>query len=256
MPRPRRIAPAGVCFHVLNRGNSRRKLFRKENDYARFLAIVTEAAGRFDVDLFSWCLMPNQWHLVLRPRNDTALSRFMAWITITHVRRHHVQHALTRGRLYRGRYKSFPVEDDEYFLLLCRYVLANPLRANLVKRAERWRWSSLRDELRQPAKARVTTRRDADATPVLAEWPVKRPANWAQRVNASLTDDEEKELEESFRRDRPLGSLQWSKRLAKRLDLRQKLNPIGRPVKPLKSLSKRQVRRRKKMRTGRKVTPF
>jgi putative transposase len=85
--------------------------------------------------------MSNHWHLVVRPRTDVALGRLMGWVGVTHVRRH-LEHYHRRGagHLYRGRYKSFPVAEDGYFLALCRYVEANPLRAKLVKRANQWRW--------------------------------------------------------------------------------------------------------------------
>ena len=143
MPRPLRIIEANQIYHVLNRGNRRMTIFRKPQDYQAFLDCITEAMGRFRVDLLAWCIMPNHWHLVLRPRGDDQLQRFMSWLTVTHVRRHHERHGGGSGHLYQGRYKHFCVQQDDYFLTLCRYVEANPLRARLVERAERWPWSSL-----------------------------------------------------------------------------------------------------------------
>ena len=58
--------------------------------------------------------------------------------------RWHVAHGTVgRGHLYQGRFKSFPVEEDEHFFWLCRYVERNALTANVVPRAEDWRWGSL-----------------------------------------------------------------------------------------------------------------
>src|ERR1041384_2394181 len=121
MPRaPRNIEP-DICYHILNRGNGRQHLFFKPQDYQAFLDILGEALKRYDVELLCWCLMPNHWHLVLRPRSKKALARFMLFLTVTHVRRHHKHHRADPGHLYQGRYKSFPVEEDDYFLALCRY---------------------------------------------------------------------------------------------------------------------------------------
>jgi putative transposase len=237
MPRPLRIAPAGLCFHVLNRGNNRQPLFRKDKDYQAFLAILQQAVERFDVDLFCWCLMPNHWHLVLRPRSHSALSRFMAWLSLTHVRRHHGHYSSFSGHLYQGRFKSFPVEEDEYFLSLCRYIQANPLRAKMVARAENWRWSSLRQQLKDG---------EINPSPALTEWPVDRPADWIGVVNTSPSGEEVAPITSSLRRDCPLGSMRWSRRLASRLKLHQTLRSPGRPRKAMSSLSPRQRQRRMK----------
>src|SRR5437016_5607676 len=107
---PRRIV-AGLSYHVLNRGNGRRALFGKDADFLAFLKILREALGRFDVDLLAWCLMGNHWHLLLRPRAAAALSHMLAWVTVTHARRHHKHYPNPgSGHLYQGRFKSFAVQ--------------------------------------------------------------------------------------------------------------------------------------------------
>ena len=138
---------------MLNRRVGRMCIFDKDDDYAAFLQVLDEAAQRTPMPLFSYCLMPNHWHLVLRPRKDGDLSRYMQWLTTTHMRRWHAYRG-TRGTgpLYQGRYKSFPVQNDRHFLTVCRYVERNPLRARLVRRAENWRWSSLALRLKKKAK--------------------------------------------------------------------------------------------------------
>src|SRR4051794_15467912 len=130
MPRTARAVEAGLIYHVLNRGNGRMTLFRKPQDFDAFERILAEGLTRYAVDLLTWCLMGNHWHLVLRPRSDEALGRFIGWVGVTHVRRHHAHyHTSGGGHLYQGRFKSFPVADDAHFLTLCRYVEANALRA-------------------------------------------------------------------------------------------------------------------------------
>ena len=126
MPRTARVAPGGYVFHVLNRGNGRMNLFHKDADFFAFERILAEGIKRYPVDLLSYCLMTNHWHLVLRPRADDGLGRLMGWVCVTHVRRHHEHyHSRGGGHLYQGRFKSFPVQEDRHFLMLCRYVEAN-----------------------------------------------------------------------------------------------------------------------------------
>ena len=82
--------------------------------------------------------------MVVCPKTDESLGRWMGWVGVTHVRRHHEHyHSRGGGHLYQGRFKSFPVAEDDYFLTLCRYVEANPLLAGMVERSEQWQWSGL-----------------------------------------------------------------------------------------------------------------
>lgn len=82
--------------------------------------------------------------MVLWPTADGELGNFVQCLTKTHVRRWHLyRQSVGTGHLYQGTYKSFPIQDDEHFIAVCRYVEQNPLRARLVERAEDWQWSSL-----------------------------------------------------------------------------------------------------------------
>ena len=136
MPRTNRIAPGGWVFHVLNRGNARGEIFEDDGDYRAFEALVRETCARFRMRLLAYSLMPNHWHQVVWPREDGDLGRYMQRLTTTHVRRWHLhRHSVGYGHLYQGLYKSFPVQQDDHCLTVCRYVERNALRANLVKRA-------------------------------------------------------------------------------------------------------------------------
>ena len=224
MPRRGRSAPGGRAYHVLNRGNGRRTLFRKEADYAAFERILEQAVERVPMRVLGWCLMPNHWHLVLWPSADGQLSEFMRWLTVTHAQRLHAHRRDgAGGHVYQGRFKSFPVQEDHHFLVLMRYVERNALKANLVRRAEDWRWSSLWRRERGDAAQRA----------VLSEWPVPRPANWLRIVNAEQDEAEERAVQASIDRSRPLGAAAWLARTVAELGLQWTLRPRGRPrVRP------------------------
>lgn len=226
MPRTNRIAPGGWAFHALNRGNARMEIFSKDADFRAFEAILRETSERFAMRLLSYCLMPNHWHLVLWPHNDGDLGRFMQRLTTTHVRRWHLhRHTVGHGHLYQGLYKSFPIQQDEHFLTVCRYVERNALRANLVRRAEDWPWSSLALWQQTPAE------RARQQRPILPDWPVDRPRQWLQLVNQAQSPAEEEALRRAVQRGRPFGSEIWQKRAATRLGLQSTLRPRGRPRK-------------------------
>ncbi len=218
MPRPLRAIEAGLIYHVLNRGNGRMRLFHQDPDYAAFERVLAEGLQRHPVQLLTYCLMPNHWHLVMCPGKDAALGNLMRWIGVTHVRRHH-EHYHTRGggHLYQGRFKSFPVEEDRHFLTVCRYVEANARRAGLVRRAEDWPWGG------------TWARRQPDKPFRLARWPVDRPGNWTTLIDEDQNSDEIERLRTSVNRGRPFGEESWVMKTAARLGLTPSLRGRGRP---------------------------
>ncbi len=207
-----------MVYHVLNRGNGRMRIFHKPGDFEAFERVLAEGLQRYPVELFTYGLMPNHWHLVMRPKSDDSLGRLMSWVGVTHVRRYHEHyHSRGGGHLYQGRFKSFPVAEDDYFLTLCRYVEANALRARLVERAEEWQWSGLWRR----------TRNESDLP--LTEWPVKRSRNWMAWVNRGLNDEQLDGLRTSVQRGRPFGPETWVRQTADRLGLEFTLRGPGRP---------------------------
>ncbi len=139
MPRRPRNASGGLAYHVLNRRVGRLPLFEKPADYAAFEKILHEANKRTGIRIAACCLMTIHWHLLLWPQRDGELSEVMRWVTVTHTQRWHAhRHTSGSGPVYQGRFKAFPVETDERFLTVARYVERNAVRAKLVARAEEW----------------------------------------------------------------------------------------------------------------------
>jgi putative transposase len=222
MPRQKRIDEAGAIYHVINRGNARQKIFLKHEDYEAFIGILSEGLEKYPVELFAFTLMPNHWHLVLRPSKDGQMGKLLRWITATHSLRYHA-HYQTRGEghIYQSRFKSFPVQDDSHFYVLCRYVERNPVRANLVKRAEEWRYGSL-FRWNQPVEP---------SPRILSRWPIPRLANWNDRVNEPLSESELSAIRTSVNRGRPYGDEQWTEEVAEKHGIWFTLRPVGRPRK-------------------------
>jgi hypothetical protein len=123
------------------------------------------------------------------------------------------KHYGSSGHVWQGRFKAFPIEQDEHFLTVVRYVERNPLRANLVPKAEDWRWSSLAEP------------------PWLDPGPCRRPADWREYVNRPLTLAETERLRQSVQRGTPYGRAEWMEQTAARLGLEASLRPRGRPRK-------------------------
>ena len=218
MPRRLRISTGGIVYHVLNRRTGRLPLFRTKADFVAFERTLSEAIEWTAIRIAAYTLMPNHWHLLVWPRSDRELSEVMHWLTLTHTQRWHAFHGTSgTGPLYQGRFKSFPVQTDEHFLTVARYVERNARRAKLVRVAEDWRWSSL------------WQRQSHDATVPLCEWPVPRPRNWVRYVNQAETPHDLEGLRRSVKRGCPFGTERWQVRTAKQLGLESTLRPRGRP---------------------------
>ena len=169
--------------------------------------------------VLAYCLMPNHFHLVLWPTKDGDLSRWMQWLLTAHVRRYH-QHYHSSGHVWQGRFKAFPIQADEHLLTVLRYVERNALRAELVRKVELWRWSSLATGLLEAPPA------------FLHPGPVARPKNWLAYVQQPLTPAELARVRQSIMRGTPYGDDGWRKRTATKLGLEASLRPRGRPRKP------------------------
>jgi putative transposase len=196
------------------------RLFAKDADYAAFERILEQTLETRPMRVAAYCLMPNHWHLVLWPERTGDLAAFMQKLTITHARNwQEHRHRVGYGHLYQGRYKSFPVEGDEHFYQLVRYVERNALRAGLVERADQWRWSSLWRRMHGTPEQQA----------LLSKWPVPLPRDWLRYVNRPQSQAELDALRRSVQRGQPYGGDRWAKATAKKLGLESTFRPRGRP---------------------------
>jgi len=217
VPRYARPVSAGLCTHVVTRGNARATVFHSEHDYANFKNLMKAAQERVCIEIFAWCLMPNHLHFVVRPRTDDDLPRWMHWLLTTHAQRHRILH-VTTGHIWQGRYKSFPIQTDGHLVKVLRYVERNPVRAGLVASSRDWRWSSVSE--RWPPGERPE---------LLAEAPVPLPTPWIDWVDTPITDDELASIRTSVQRGRPWGDPAWARGTTERIGLRSTLRSRGRP---------------------------
>jgi len=140
MARLARLVIPDVPHHVTQRGNRRQPVFFSDEDYAAYRDLVTEACAAHGVHCLAWCLMPNHVHLILTPRDEDGLRAALADAHRRYSRRINFAHGWT-GYLWQGRFASYPM-DEAHLMTAIRYVELNPVKAQLVARAEDWPWSS------------------------------------------------------------------------------------------------------------------
>lgn len=149
MARPLRIEFAGALYHVTSRGNGRQKIFLDDQDNRKFLELLEKTVERFNWVCHAFCLMVNHYHLMIETP-DANLSQGMHHLNATFSQAHNKRHA-TVGHLLQGRFKAIVVDRESYLMELARYVVLNPVRAEMVARPEDWPWSSYRATVGLPA---------------------------------------------------------------------------------------------------------
>ena len=217
MPRIARGETVGGIYHIINRGNMRMQVFDDADDYEYFLELLEKACKRENVEIHAYCLMPNHFHLLLVPKVEKSLSRFMQWVMTSHVRYYHKKNK-TSGHIWQGRYKSFIVEKESYYITLMRYIEANALRAKLTRKAQDWNYGSLQE-------------RTGNSRKLLTQPYIKLDEDWVEYVNTPMKEGELHTIRNSVNRQAPLGEEEWQLEMAKKYGLLSTLRKRGRPSK-------------------------
>jgi putative transposase len=140
MARPLRIEYPGALYHITSRGNGRQEIFKDDEDRETLLDILASTIKRYNWLCHAYCLMDTHYHLIVETP-EANLSSGMRQLNGVYTQRYNRRHKVL-GHLFQGRYKAILVEKENYLLELCRYVMLNPVRAEMVRRPEDWRWSS------------------------------------------------------------------------------------------------------------------
>ncbi|MEJ5167241.1 MAG: transposase, partial [Thermoanaerobaculia bacterium] len=141
MARPLRIEYPGALYHITSRGNAKEKIFLDDKDYYLFLKCLDLTSKRYNFLIYSFCLMPNHYHLLLETPEGN-LSKIMRQLNGVYTQKFNKKYGRV-GHIFQGRYKAILVEKERYLLELIRYINLNPVRAGLAEDPLEWKWSSL-----------------------------------------------------------------------------------------------------------------
>lgn len=140
MPRGKRTKSETGIYHVMNRGANRQEIFHDKEDFQRFLDTIVRYKKSSEMKVYSWCLMNNHFHLLLKEGKEN-LSDTMKRIGLSFVQYYHAKYGTT-GPLCQDRFKSENVESEKYLLTVVRYIHQNPVKAGMIHCADDWKWSS------------------------------------------------------------------------------------------------------------------
>ncbi|NOR81606.1 MAG: addiction module toxin RelE [Methyloprofundus sp.] len=140
MARPLRIEYAGALYHVTSRGDRCENIYHDDNDRLIWLDVFSQVCSRFNWCCHAWCLMDNHYHLVIETLEGN-LSQGMRQLNGVYTQKVNRKHGRV-GHVFQGRYKAILIEKEAHLLELARYVVLNPVRANIINNVHDWQWSS------------------------------------------------------------------------------------------------------------------
>jgi putative transposase len=141
MARRLRLFIPNIPCHIIQRGNNKTRIFHENNDCLFFIETLLEARLKYPCKIYSYCLMPNHFHLIINPQSIGNVSLFMKLVGGKYVRYFNKKYDRT-GTLWENRFRSFIIGEESYFIRCLRYVETNPARAGLVKIPESCKWTS------------------------------------------------------------------------------------------------------------------
>ena len=132
-----------ACYHVMNRGHNRERIFGDDDDRRHFLGLLARYRERFGLRLYHYCLMTNHFHVLVQLERPADLSRWLSGMLRAYVHYFNRRYRFV-GHLWQGRFKSPAIQCEGYLLSCGRYIERNPLEAGLVTEPWQYAWSSCR----------------------------------------------------------------------------------------------------------------
>jgi len=146
MPTGPRFVLEHVCYHIITRGNQKQQIFLEPGDFSEFIRRLRRYKRKYGFSLYGYCLMTNHLHIIGEPKDSQGLAKFMQGLLRSYTSYFNKKYRKT-GHLWEGRFKSKIVVKDSYLVDCIHYIELNPVRANMVKTAGEYLWSSHKERM-------------------------------------------------------------------------------------------------------------
>lgn len=214
MPRIARIVVVDYPHHVIQRGNRKQQVFFKDSDYQNYLRLLKEHSSKHHLKIVAYCLMPNHVHLIIIPMKSNSLSKAIGGTHQKYTKAINSREDWC-GYLWQGRFSSY-VLDENYLYTAVRYILFNPVKARMVKKAEDYQWSSVRHHMR---KENINFVEDEVLNGMITDWKLF--------LEEESLESDVKLLKKHANTGRPLGGNVFLEKLEKKLGISLKKKKPG-----------------------------
>ncbi|MBD3380079.1 MAG: hypothetical protein GF408_06430 [Candidatus Omnitrophica bacterium] len=141
MSRTKRILIDNSYYHIINRGNRKKEIFKHGSDYRHFLSLLKKAKKKHKVKINAYCLMPNHIHIIAYIREAKTISSLMHYVSRNYASYFNSRYEKV-GHLWQSRFKSYPLLTEEYLIHVANYIEINPVKAKIVDDPSKYTWSS------------------------------------------------------------------------------------------------------------------
>ena len=201
MARIARVIVPDYPHHIVQRGNRRQDVFFQEDDYHHYLKLISYWCKKEGVEIWSYCLMSNHVHLIVKPQANSNLSRAIGETHRRYTQRINLRENW-RGYLWQGRFSSFPM-DEPYWLSAAAYVELNPVKTGMVNMPWDYRWSSVHAYL------------SGESNDILTLNPLRNQVkDWKTFLKLRMKNNTSAEFESHERTGRPMGNERFIKRIS------------------------------------------
>ena len=217
MPRIARAVAAGFPHHITQRGNYRQTVFEKKGDYILYLEWLKDYSQKYSLKIWAYCLMSNHVHFIAVPMANDSLAKTFNTLHMRYSQYVNMRNGTT-GHLWQGRFFSC-VLDERHLYAGMRYVENNPVRARIVKEADKYKWSSAKNHVRKEADSVLSD--DCYIVDRIKDWT----AYLKEKEDNSLTDA----IRQNTKNGRPCGDEAFTKKIEKMIGRQLIPLPRGRP---------------------------
>lgn len=141
MPRKRRLESSTGMYHIMVKGINKEKIFNQNREKSYLKKIILKHLEKYAVEIYGYCIMSNHAHFIIRAEIQT-LSFFMAAILAEYASYYNYKHK-RNGHVFQNRFNSECIEDSNYYWTCLRYIHLNPVKARMVQKVERYKYSSM-----------------------------------------------------------------------------------------------------------------
>ncbi|MBV5305137.1 MAG: transposase [Desulfobulbaceae bacterium] len=228
MPRQSRIVLPDYPHHIIQRGHNRDVIFTGDEDYLYYLDNLGQWKTKLGCKVYAYCMMSNHVHLIIdpgeKPENLGLLMKRIAGRQTRYINRLEGR----TGSLWEGRYKSSPIQADEYLLACCRYIELNPVRAGLVDLPGQYRWSSYSERMGAARQSIL----DLDPFYLsLGDAALERVEKYEQLLHETVPEQELRQVREAIQRGQLTGGSSFAREVSEKFGRRLEFRGPGRPRK-------------------------
>ncbi len=140
MARKPRINEPGF-YHIVNRGVNKSEVFLEKEDFYKFLELMLKIKNDYNITFHAFTILPTHYHILIETHKDN-LSEAMRLLNSAYAAWYNFKSGRV-GHLWKGRFDSYMLFDEEHFWKVVKYIERNALVLGLVDDIKDWDYQSL-----------------------------------------------------------------------------------------------------------------